>query len=115
MAIKPATVSLFDKYGYAVRRTASDDSHQNSPDEAPPRYIGKTSIYLLEGHQVPLKIWPYVLSHYIKLHGMVPHSETELSPDDFFSGSRPNVGDINRFGCQAYIRPLGRRRHKMDD
>ena len=38
----------------------------------------------MEGHQFPLKLWLYVLIHYIKVHCMVSHGESELSPDDFF-------------------------------
>ena len=38
MAQKPEIVSLFDKYGYAVRWTFPDASHQNYPDEGPHRY-----------------------------------------------------------------------------
>ena len=34
----------------------------------------------MEGHQVPLKICKYALSHTIKFHGIVLHVESELSP-----------------------------------
>ena len=32
MARNPEIVSLFDKYGYAVRQTAPDVYHKNSPN-----------------------------------------------------------------------------------
>ena len=105
MARNPAIVSLFDKYGYEVRRTAPDAYHQNSPAEVPHRYIVEAVSYLVEGHQVPLKPWPYALSHYIKVCGMVPHGESELSPDEQISVNRPGVGALKTFGCQVYIRP----------
>ena len=46
---------------------------------------------------------------------MVPHGESELSPDEKKSGNRPNVGDIKSFGCQVYIIPPGRIRERMDN
>ena len=48
----------------------------------------------MEGHQVPSKIWTYTLSHYIKLRGMVPHGELELSPDELVYRNRPNDGSL---------------------
>ena len=41
MAHNPKIFSLFDKYGYAVRWNAPDESHQNHLDEGPHRYIGE--------------------------------------------------------------------------
>ena len=67
----------------------------------------------MQGHQVTLKLCPYAFSHYIKVNGMVPHGESELSPDEQFSGNMPNVGDLKIFGCRFYIIPPGIRRHKM--
>ena len=51
----------------------------------------------MEGNKVPLKRWPYFLSHYIKFHGMVPHGESELSTDEQISVNRPNVGALKSF------------------
>ena len=61
-----------------------DASHQNSPAEGPHRYIGEAVFSIMEGCQVPIKLFPYALSHYIKVHDVVPHGESELSPDEFF-------------------------------
>ena len=58
---------------------------------------------LMEGHKAPIKIFPYSTSRYIKVHGMVPHGESELLPNDFIYGNRPNVGDIKSFGSWVYI------------
>ena len=66
----PATVSLFEKYGHAVRRTATYDSHQSSPAEGNYKYIRESVM-----PQVPFAILPYSLIHYIKIHGMAPHGE----------------------------------------
>ena len=43
---------------------------------------------------------------------MVPHGESELSPDEKISVNRPGVGALKTFGCQVYIRPPGRMRKK---
>ena len=53
----PAILSLSDKYGYTVRRTATGASHQKYPDELPHRYIGVSGRSLMEGHKFSLKIW----------------------------------------------------------
>ena len=84
MARNHAIASLFDKYGYAVRRNAPDTSHKNSPNEGPRRYILEAVKSLMKWHKVILKLWPYSLIHYIKVRGMVPHDESELSPDEQF-------------------------------
>ena len=76
MAWNPAIVSLFEKYGYAVRQNDPDASRQNCPAEVSHRYIVESSRSLMEGHPFPLKLCPYDLSHYIKFHGMVPHDES---------------------------------------
>ena len=54
---KPAIMWLFDKYSYTVRRTDPDASHQNYPDEGPTRYIGESFSSIMEGHQVPTKLF----------------------------------------------------------
>ena len=76
MSQNTVIVSLFYKYGYAVMGDAPDTSHLNSPAEGPHGYIGKPVRYLIEGYQVPLKIWPYALSNYIYVHGMIPHGKS---------------------------------------
>ena len=68
-------VSIFEKYGYTVIQTDPDASYKNYPDEIPRTYIAESFRSLVQGHQVPLKIWPYYLSHYIKVRGMVLHGE----------------------------------------
>ena len=108
-------MSLFDKYIYVVRRPDTDAFHQNSPAEGPHRYIGEAAIYLMEEHKVPLKICPYELSHYIKVHGTFPHGESELSADEQPYGNIPNVGAQQSFGYWVYIRPKIRRRKNMEN
>ena len=76
IAWNPVIVSLFDKYGYAVIWTAPDAYHQKYPAEGPHRYKRETFRTLMEGNQVTLKLWTYSLSHYIKVHGMVPHGKS---------------------------------------
>ena len=56
MARKPAIVSLFDNYGYAVRQTDPEKSHQNSSGEVRNRYTGEEVSYLMKGNQVTLRI-----------------------------------------------------------
>ena len=76
MPLNPAIVSLIYKYVYAVRRTAPDASHQNSPAELPHRCIEEPIRYLTEENQVTLNILKYALIQYVKVHGMVPHGES---------------------------------------
>ena len=59
----------------------------------------------MEGNQFPLKLWKYSLSHYITVHGMVPHVESGLSPYEQIYENIPNAGSLKSFGCQVYIRP----------
>ena len=82
MARNPETVSLFDKYGCVVRQTNPDASRPNSLSEGPHIYIVESFRSLIKIHQVSLKFWTYALSHYIKFHGMFPHGESELLPDE---------------------------------
>ena len=44
---------------------------------------------------------------------MVPHGESELSPDEQISGNIPNFGDLKSFGCQVYIKYPGIRRNNI--
>ena len=81
MTRKPAIVSLFDIYVYVEKRIYPDAPQKHFPDEGPHRYILEKVRSLIEGNNVPLKLWTYALSHYLKVHGMVPHGKTELSPD----------------------------------
>ena len=80
MAHNPEIMSFFYIYGYVVRSTAPDASHQNYPAEGAHRYIVEKIGYLMEGHTFPLKLWPCAPSHYIKICGMFPHGESGLSP-----------------------------------
>ena len=57
MSQNPTIVSLFDKYVYAVRCTASDTSPKNYPDEGPCRYIGEAVSSLMERNQVTPKVF----------------------------------------------------------
>ena len=74
-------MSIFDKYGYEVRISAPVVSDKNYPYEGPHRYIVYSVRSLMEGHQIPLKLYPYDLSHHIKFHGMVPHGESGLGDE----------------------------------
>ena len=85
-------MSLFEKYGYAVRSNAPGASRQNYLDVGPHRNTLEAVGCLMVGHPVPLKLWQYSPIHYIKVNGMVPHGESDLSPDEQLSGKDLMLG-----------------------
>ena len=51
----------------------------------------------------PLKICTYALSQFIKLNCMVPHGDSEISPNEYILGKRKDVSDIRVLGEDSIL------------
>ena len=91
-------LNLLYKYGHAVRMIPPEASHHNYPYEISHAYIGEEVHSLMEGHDITLQLCPYALSHYIKVYGMVPHKDSDLSPDDYILGTMLDASVIRSLG-----------------
>ena len=105
---------LLDRHGYSIRPTAPDASWQNSPGERPHQTIGNTLRSMLHGANLDAKFWPYAFNHCLFIHSLVPHGDRGV-PHERAGGSRVNVSRLRTFGCRVYVRPPGKRRHRLDN
>ena len=74
--------------------------------EIPHGYIGKSVHSLMEGYEVPFQMCSPDLINYIKLHGIIPHREGNLSPDEHISSFVTYVRTLKSLNEDYMSNPL---------
>ena len=109
MARNSEVQSLFGKHTYAIWPTSPGSSHQNAPAKRPIQTIGNAMRAMLQGSNLPMKYWPYAFYHFLRVHNLTPCAGEKISPFEKVTGKRPNLRNLNLFGCRVWVRPPGRR------
>jgi hypothetical protein len=76
----PVIRSLFERYGYDVRPTGSDSSHQNGPVERAHLTVANGVQSMLIGGNLDIAFWPYAFHHYLRIKNAIPSRDQEKSP-----------------------------------
>ncbi len=105
---------MLERFGYHIRVTAPEGSHQNSPGERPHQIIGDSLRTMLHGANLPYKLWPWAFNHILRVHSYIPHGSQETTPHGAMGNSRSNLSKLKTFGCRVYVKSPGRHQHKLD-
>ena len=64
---------------------------------------------------LPNYLWPETTSTVVYIQNMCPHAILkDKTPEEVFSGIKPEVGHLRIFGCLVYIHVLKEKRTKME-
>eukprot|EP00957_Ditylum_brightwellii_P106842 8151130-Ditylum_brightwellii.AAC.1 len=77
------------KYGYEIRPSASDASHQKPPAKRPHNMIGDAIILVLEESGLPEKLWSHALYHYAEVDSYLLHCSRDKTPHEIVTGKQP--------------------------
>ena len=103
-----AVHALFSKAGYAVEVTGPDSSSEIGAVERPHRIIADGVRTMLHAAGLPLKFWPYALTHFVLLANCIPRGDRELPPITICTGKRPDFRLLRVFGCRLFALPTQR-------
>ena len=67
---------------------------------------------MLETAGLPKQLWPYALATYFCVKNRCFHSAHNSTPYEMFFGERPNLSEMQPFGCRAFV--LTEDRRKLD-
>jgi hypothetical protein len=109
----PKVRALFAKFGYEVRATGADSSHQNGPVERAHQTIGNALRTMLTGAGLDSRFWPYAFHNHLRIKNALPGKDNAPSPFERCHASKPNFRDFRTFGCCVWVRPPGKRSGKL--
>jgi hypothetical protein len=69
---------------------------------------------MLESSNLPEKYWSYALYHYTSIHQYMTNRGKDKTPYEIITGKRPDLSELQMFGCKVYVCPPGQRKHKLD-
>lgn len=58
---------------------------------------------LLIDAEMPIRFWPFAVSHVAYVRNRLKHSTTGECPHTIVTGNRPNVKNVRVFGCRAFV------------
>jgi hypothetical protein len=109
-----AVLELFKNYGYAIKITGADSSHQNGCIECAHKTIGNMMCTLLNGADLPCKFWPYAFQHSLFLMNHIIHDGKANPPITICTKQKFSLQQLRTFGCRVYVRTPGDRPSKLD-
>lgn len=103
-------------HGIKRQLTTAYTPQQNGVSERKNRTILNMVRSLLRMSNVPKSFWPEVVNWSIYILNRSPTLAVQnRTPEEAWSGRKPNVDNFRIFGCIAYARVPEQRRRKLDD
>jgi hypothetical protein len=109
----PACKALFLKYGYEIRPTGADASHQNGPVERAHQTVANGIRALLSGANLDVRFWPFAFHHYLRIQNALASRGQSESPYMMAHGRKEDFSHFRTFGCRVWVRPPGKRPAKF--
>jgi hypothetical protein len=95
--------------------TVSYNHQQNGVMERKNRSIISSSMTLIHDQELAMFIWEMACNTKIYLQNMSPHRILGgKTPEEAFSGVKPNIGNLRIFGCTVYVHVLVDKRMKLE-
>ncbi|MCO5583616.1 hypothetical protein L7F22_037529 [Adiantum nelumboides] len=89
--------------------------HQNGVAERKNQVIVEHAQSMLNEGNLPKHYWAEAINTSVHLMNMSPTKAlTRLTPEEAYSGIKPNVSTLKVFGCAAYMHILDEKRKKLD-
>ncbi|MCO5550654.1 hypothetical protein L7F22_004143 [Adiantum nelumboides] len=104
-------------WNQGIRRqyTCAYTPQQNGVAERKNRVIVEHARAMLNEGNLPKLYWAEAVNTSVHLMNMSPtEALTRLTPEEAYSGIKPNVSTLKVFGCVAYMHILDEKRRKLD-
>ena len=101
--------------GIQMQMTAPYTPQQNGRAERKNRYLTEMTRSMLIDANMPNKYWGEALLTANHLQNRLPTSGEYITPEEKWSGRKPSLSYIRRFGCKAYMAIPAEKRRKLDD
>lgn len=96
---------LFQCYGFTIRPTGSDSSHQLGPVERTHRTVANSVRAQLIGANIDIRFWPYCFDHTLRLLNANSCAGMDSSRLEAVYGRRDNFKNLKYFGSRVWCRP----------
>jgi hypothetical protein len=112
----PKIRALFREFGYDIRPTGADSSHQNGPVERAHETIGDALRTLLNGSNLDPRFWPYAFYFFLRIKNALPGKDDSPSYyERLHDGAKADLANLRTFGCRVWVRPPGKRRSRLQN
>lgn len=100
--------------GIAHQRSAPHTPQENGVAERCQRTIAEMSRSMLRHAKLDSKFWPYAVAMATHIKNLSPHRAlANKTPQEVWSGQKPDVAHLRVFGCHAYVLIQDKHRTKM--
>ena len=111
--ISEAFESLLIRNKIKHERSCPHSPHQNGTVERSWRSLFEMARCLLIQSGLPKSMWTYALMTAMYIRNRCHNPRTECTPFEMFTGSKPNIAHMQKFGCTCYA--LVQNPKKLDD
>ena len=88
---------------------------QNGVAEWKNRTIISTMKVMIHDQGVPMFLWAEACSTTVYVQNICPHRRLrDMTPEEAFTGEKPEIGHLRIFGCPVYIHVPRERRTKLE-
>jgi hypothetical protein len=93
---------LFTIQGCLLQPTGALSSSQHVSGERPHSTIGNAVHAMLHSAALPRKFWEYMIYHFLRIHALLPHGQSRVSPYTKVTGKPADFSHLRAFGCRIY-------------
>jgi hypothetical protein len=105
--------SYLQDTGILQRTTEPHTSESNGVVERWQRTLLDRLRAIFADTRLPRRLWPVLVGTVTYLHNVLPNSNNDKTPYELVYGVRPNVANLKRIGCVAYVQIPSQNRDKM--
>jgi hypothetical protein len=102
------------KNGYVLEPTGPDASSQNGRGERPHRTLANMVRCMLYGADLGAEFWADAIVYASYLYNRTYHESVGSTPEESWTGSKPEMSHIRTFGSSVTVKKPGGRRTKGD-
>jgi hypothetical protein len=114
LAKSAAFLAIVAKNGYVVKPTGPDASSQNGRGERPHRTLANMVRCMLYGADLGAEFWADAIVYASYLYNRTYHESVGTTPEESWTGSRPEMNHIRTFGSSVTVKKPGGRQTKGD-
>jgi len=103
------------EHGIQRKYSCSYSPQQNGVAERKNKHIAKITRAMLNEKNLPNYFWVETVATAVYITNRTPTVAVHgMTPEEKFTGKKPNVSHLRMFGCIAYVHVLDEKRSKLD-
>jgi hypothetical protein len=104
-----------DSLGIDMQASCARSSPQNGKAERCIRTIKDMARTMMVGTRCSLRLWPEAVRYAADVSNCLPVSGKKLTPHHALWNEKPNISNLKKWGCRAYIMTPKQGRHALQD